>query len=37
LPDNPDGSRFAGKLHAIGELDLEELQAIDPPRRYGRD
>ena len=37
LPDNPDGSRFADKLHAIDELDLEELQAIDPPRRYGRD
>jgi hypothetical protein len=22
---------------AIAELDLEELQAIDPPRGYGRD
>jgi hypothetical protein len=25
------------KLQAITELDLEELQSIDPPRGYGRD
>jgi hypothetical protein len=25
------------KLQAIAELDLDELQAIDPPRGYGRD
>jgi hypothetical protein len=37
LPDNLDGSRLADKLHAIDELDLDELQAIDPPRGYGRD
>jgi len=37
LPDNLDGFRLADKLHAIDELDLEELQAIDPPRGYGRD
>ena len=24
-------------LRAITELDLEELQAVDPPRGYGRD
>ena len=37
LPDNPEGSRLADKLQAIAALDLEELQAIDPPRGYGRD
>jgi len=25
------------KLKAIAELDLEELQVIDPPRGYRRD
>jgi hypothetical protein len=37
LPANLEGSRLADKLEAIAELDLEELQAIDPPRVYGRD
>jgi hypothetical protein len=37
LPPNLDGSRLAEKLDAIVELDLEELQVIDPPRGYGRD
>jgi hypothetical protein len=37
LPDNLEGSRLADKLQAIATLDLEELQAIDPPRGYGRD
>jgi hypothetical protein len=37
LPANLEGSRLADKLQAISELDLEELQAIDPPRGYGRD
>jgi hypothetical protein len=37
LPPNLEGSRLAEKLQAIAELDLEELQAIDPPRGYGRD
>ncbi len=37
LPDNLEGSRVADKLQAIAELDLEEPQAIDPPRGYGRD
>jgi hypothetical protein len=37
LPANLAGSRLAEKLQAIAELDLEELQAIDPPRGYGRD
>ncbi len=37
LPANLEGSRLADKLQAICELDLEELQATDPPRGYGRD
>jgi hypothetical protein len=37
LPASLAGSRLAEKLHAITELDLEELQAIEPPRGYGRD
>ena len=37
LPGNLEGSRLADKLQAIADLDLEELQAIDPPRGYGRD
>ena len=37
LPANLEQSRLADKLQAIAELDLEELQAIDPPRGYGRD
>ena len=37
LPANLERSRLADKLQAIVELDLDELQAIDPPRGYGRD
>jgi hypothetical protein len=37
LPANLEGSRLAEKLLPIAELDLEELQMIDPPRGYGRD
>jgi hypothetical protein len=37
LPDNLQGSRLADKLQTIAELDLDELQAIDPPLGYGRD
>ena len=37
LPANLEGSRLAEKLQAIADLDLEELQAIDPLRGYGRD
>ena len=37
LPANLEGSRLAEKLQAIAEIDLDELQAIDPPRGYGRD
>jgi hypothetical protein len=37
LPANLESSRLAEKLQAITEIDLDELQAIDPPRGYGRD
>jgi len=37
LPASLEASRLAEKLQAIAELDLEELQGIDPPRGYGRD
>ena len=37
LPENLEGSRLAEKLQAITEIDLDELQAVDPPRGYGRD
>ena len=37
LPVSLEGSRLTEKLQAIAELDLEELQVLDPPRGYGRD
>jgi hypothetical protein len=37
LPASLEGSRLADKLQAMVDFDLEELQAIDPPRGYGRD
>ena len=37
LPANLESSRLAEKLQAIVELDLDELETIDPPRGYGRD
>ena len=37
LPTSLGGSRLAEKLQVIVELDLEELQAIETPRGYGRD
>jgi hypothetical protein len=37
LPTSLEGSRLAEKLQIIVELDLEELQAIETPRGYGRD
>jgi len=37
LPASLEEPRLAEKLQAIAELDLEERQAIDPPRGYGRD
>jgi hypothetical protein len=37
LPTNRQDSALADALQAIGDLDLTELQAIDPPRGFGRD
>jgi hypothetical protein len=37
LPDNQQESATAEALRAIAELDFSELQAIEPPRGFGRD
>ena len=37
LPDSLRDTATATALQAIGELDLDELAAIVPPRGYGRD
>ena len=37
LPDNQQDSALADALRAIVELDLSDLQAIEPPRGFGRD
>jgi hypothetical protein len=37
LPDNQQDSVLAEALRAIVELDLSELQVIEPPRGFGRD
>ena len=37
LPDNLRDSALAEALQAICDLDLTELQAITPPRGFGRD
>ena len=37
LPDNLRESPLAEALQAICDLDLSELQAIVPPRGFGRD
>ncbi|MGH3339870.1 MAG: hypothetical protein ACRDPL_13740 [Propionibacteriaceae bacterium] len=37
LPANLQGGATAAALQAICELDLGELQAIEPPRGFGRD
>ncbi len=37
MPDNLLDSATAEALQAIRDLDLSELQAIDPPRGFGRD
>ena len=37
LPDNLRDSATAEALRAICDLDLTELQAIEPPRGFGRD
>lgn len=37
LPPNLESSALADKLQTIVELDLEELQAVNLPRGFGRD
>jgi hypothetical protein len=37
LPDNQQDSALAEALRAIVELDLSELQAVEPPRGFGRE
>ena len=37
LPDNQQDSALAETLRAIVDLDLSELQAVEPPRGFGRD
>ncbi len=37
LPDSLQGTTTAEALQAICDLDLTDLQAIDPPRGFGRD
>jgi hypothetical protein len=37
LPNNQQDSATAEALRAIADLDLSELQAIEPPRGFGRD
>ncbi len=37
LPANLQDSALAEALQAVCELDLTDLQAIDPPRGFGRD
>jgi len=37
LPENLRDSALAEALQAICDLDLTELQAIEPPRGFGRD
>ena len=37
LPDGLHDTATAEALRAIAELDLTELQAINPPRGFGRD
>jgi hypothetical protein len=37
LPDNQQDSALAEALRAIVELDLSELQTVEPPRGFGRD
>ena len=37
LPENQQDSALADALRVIVEFDLSELQAIEPPRGFGRD
>jgi hypothetical protein len=37
LPDTLQDTTTADALRAIADLDLSELEAIDPPKGFGRD
>ena len=37
LPENQQDGALAEALRAIVDLDLSELQAVEPPRGFGRD
>ena len=37
LPDNLQDGATADALQAVCDFDLTELQAVDPPRGFGRD
>lgn len=37
LPESLAGSATADALRAICELDLSELESVEPPRGFGRD
>jgi hypothetical protein len=37
LPSNLHEGATAEALQAVRELDLSEIQAIEPPRGFGRD
>ena len=37
LPDSLQDGATAEALQAIDQLDLDELEAIEPPRGFGRD
>ena len=37
LPDNLAESATAEALRAVCDLDLSELESVDPPRGFGRD
>ena len=37
LPESMAGSATAEALQAVCEIDLSELESIEPPRGYGRD
>ena len=37
LPDSLTGSATADALRAICDLDLSELESVEPPRGFGRD
>jgi len=37
LPDNLADSATAQALRAVGEIDLSELESVEPPPGFGRD